>query len=467
MKRLNRILLTDSYKTTHAVQYPPGTSEVYSYFESRGGEFPLITFFGLQYLIKEYILPPVTREEVEYGFERLGKHIGPAALQNKTAWLKLVEKHGGKFPIEIKAVPEGTTVGTKNVLVTVRNTDPEFYWLTNYIETLLVQLWYPTTVATLSREMKRVLHQSLVDTGDPSLLPFKLHDFGFRGVSSVESAGLGGAAHLVNFMGTDTMAALELTKDYYDCDMAGFSIPAAEHSTITSWGRENEAQAYANMLNQFPNGLVAVVSDSYDIFRACSDLWGGSLKDAVISHGARGGCLVVRPDSGEPDVTLLKVLNILGERFGTTRNDKGFKVLPPFLRVIYGDGIDLSMLKRIAYTLKSNAWSMDNCAFGCGGALLQKMNRDTARFAFKCSSVTVNGEERDVFKSPIGDSGKASKKGKLKLVLDMSWQDKTVGPQYITTSTHDSRPDSLRTVFKDGELLIDESLDTIRARAVL
>jgi len=212
------------------MQYPPGTEVVYSYFESRGGKFQEITFFGLQYIIKRWLLGQVvTKEKIDEAAEVYEAHMGPG-LFNYDGWMYILEKHGGRLPLRIKAVPEGTTVPYKNVLFTVENTDPKCYWLTNYIETLMVQVWYPTTVCTNSRAQKGIIAKYLDDTADNlDGLPFKLHDFGFRGSSSVESAAIGGAAHLVNFQGTDTIASLIMARDYYGCKMAGFSIPAAEH----------------------------------------------------------------------------------------------------------------------------------------------------------------------------------------------------------------------------------------------
>jgi len=270
---MNPILLTDSYKYSHYKQYPPGTTKVYSYFESRGGDFDETLFFGLQYIIKKYMTTPITQIDIIEAREIIDAHMGPD-LFNLEGWQHILEEHDGYLPLEIKAVPEGTLVPFRNVLMTVENTDPECYWLTNFMESLLVQVWYPMTVATLSHEMKKIILGSLRRSGDPSLIDFKLQDFGFRGVSSVESAAIGGLAHLVNFKGTDTIQALIAARDYYDEPMAGFSIPAAEHSTIISWGRDNEAEAFKNMLQQFPSGLVAVVSDSYDIMDACNFLWG-------------------------------------------------------------------------------------------------------------------------------------------------------------------------------------------------
>lgn len=242
----NIIMLSDSYKVTHYNQYPPGVKGVYSYFESRGGRWSDIVFFGLQYILKRYLQgQQVTIEKIAEAKSFFGAHFfGNKTLFNEQGWMHILNNHAGRLPVRIKAVPEGTVVPVSNVLMTIENTDPHCWWLPNYLETLLVQVWYPSTVATNSRMSRRVLLQFLEETGDPSLIDFKLHDFGFRGSTSVESAGLGGAAHLVSFKGTDTMAALVVARDYYGEQMAGFSIPAAEHSTITSWGEENEAGAY-------------------------------------------------------------------------------------------------------------------------------------------------------------------------------------------------------------------------------
>lgn len=452
----NIMLLTDSYKISHYKQYPKGTEEVYSYFESRGGEFDETVFFGLQYIIQKYLSKPITREQIEEADELITDHLGLGVF-NKSGWEYILEKHEGYLPIQIRAVPEGTVVPNHNVLMTVVNTDPACYWLTNYIETLLVQVWYPTTVATVSRDMKKKILRALMSTGDPSLIDFKLHDFGFRGVSSVESAGIGGAAHLINFKGTDTIAALEVVKKYYGERMAGFSIPASEHSTITSWGRENELEAYRNMLEAYPAGLVACVSDSYDIYSACRDLWGDKLRADILG---RDGCLVVRPDSGVPHEVVPKILSILGQAFPTTVNSKGYRVLDPHIRIIQGDGVDLESLEKIIGAMTAAGWSADNIAYGMGGALLQKVNRDTQKFAFKCSSVTVNGVQRDVFKDPVGAPWKASKRGKLALTHDLGdWKT-------VTATNEVAEQDELQIVFHDGFSYVD-TFQEIRDRAVI
>lgn len=456
----NVLLSTDSYKFSHFYQYPPGTSHVYSFFESRGGVFPEVVFFGLQYYLKRYLEGRVvTQERVDEARHLCRLHMGNNRLFNEEGWQHILRHHGGRLPVEIRAVPEGTVVPTSNVLMTIENTDPACWWLTNYLETLLSMIWYPCTVATQSRAMRRVILDALVKTGDPSLIDFKLHDFGFRGSTSTESAGIGGAAHLLSFKGTDTVAALRVAQAFYHEPMAGFSIPAAEHSTITSWGRENEVAAFRNMLEKFPTGLVAVVSDSYDIFAACRDLWGSELKDKVM---ARDGTLVVRPDSGDPPQVVCEVLQLLAGKFGSTDNEKGFRVLNPRVRVIQGDGIDYQMLGAILDRMTGAGWSADNVAFGSGGGLLQKVNRDTQKFAFKCSAVQVYGEWRDVMKDPVTDRGKKSKAGRLALRCDNGRFHTEATSVAIGTRYAD---DCLRPVFHDGTVLVDQNFSIIRKRA--
>ena len=452
----NTIINSDSYKVSHYKQYPEGTEYIYSYWESRGGEFTETTVFGVQYVLRELLSNPVTQEDVDYAAERFKLHFGDENLFNREGWERIVNKHNGYLPLIIKSVPEGTSVPTSNVLMTVVNTDPELPWITNYVETILSQLWYPTTVATNSREIKKIIKQYSDLTGDTDGLLFKLHDFGFRGVSSIETAAIGGAAHLVNFLGTDNMIAFELLKEYYGEEMAGFSIPAAEHSTITLWGKEKEVEAYRNMIKQFGeggSGMFAVVSDSYDIFNACDNLWGKELYDEVVSSG---NMLVIRPDSGDPPYIISRILAILGERFGFTTNAKGYKVLQD-VRVIQGDGIDLRMVKNILERMESEGWSADNIAFGSGGGLLQKFDRDTCRFAFKASAARVNGEWVDIFKDPITSKGKKSKKGRLKLINNNGT---------LTTVGYDDPGDSiLEVVYCDGQFENYTTLEEIRSRA--
>lgn len=457
----NLLLLTDSYKTSHSVQYPPGTQQIFSYFESRGGEFDNTVFFGLQYFIQNYLVGEVvTSAKIAEASVFCEDHGVPF---NRKGWEYIVDKHNGRLPIVIKAVPEGLVVPTGNVLMTVENLDPNCFWLTNYLESLLVQVWYPSTVATLSRECKKLIKKYLKETSTDTNADFKLHDFGFRGVSSVESAAIGGAAHLVNFKGTDTMVANILLRKFYGEKMAGYSIPASEHSTITSWGKEHEVGAYRNMLEKYPTGLVTCVSDSYDINKACSELWGTELKDMVL---ARNGTLVIRPDSGEPVESIMACLTALGKAFGFTVNAKGYKVLPPQVRLIQGDGVEYHTIGEILETMKQFDWAAENVAFGMGGGLLQKLNRDTQKFAFKCSLATVDDTERDVFKSPVGSEFKTSKKGRLELVQVMGSHGSAITTKRIEDVLSSDRL-LLKEVFVNGMAVNAQDLAAIRQRAAV
>lgn len=451
----NIILNADSYKYSQFNQYPSGTEYVYSYIESRGGKYDETVFFGLQAFIKEYLTQPITMEMIDEAEAIITAHGEPF---NREGWEYILEAHEGFLPVEIKAVPEGTVVPVHNILASIENTDPKCYWLTSFLETALLRaVWYPTTVATNSREIKKIILDALERTGDPSTIDFKLHDFGARGVSSQESAGLGGLAHLVNFQGTDTVAALLYGRRYYGIDMAGFSVPAMEHSTVTSWGRENEVLSYRNMVkkNGKPGGIVSAVSDSYDIFEACK-LWGTELKQDILDSGAT---LVVRPDSGHPAAVVLRCLQILEQYFGYTVNSKGFKVLNN-VRVLQGDGVNVESIGDILDTIIAKGFSADNVVFGQGGALLQIVNRDDQKFAMKCSAARVNGKWVDVYKDPITDPGKQSKKGRLALVTNgEDWNTIRVG------ELPDNAQDELQVVFIDGISAKQQTFDQIRERA--
>lgn len=448
----NNILLdVDSYKISHFEQYPPKTQYVSSYIESRGGKFDYTTFFGLQAWIMNLRVPTVTEiMEANEIFTANGYNF------NLEGWLAI--NRLGYLPIQIQAVPEGTNVPTSNVLVQIRNTDPRFPWLTSWLETSLLRaIWYPTTVCTISNTIRRICEEYVELTCDEgeTLVDFMLNDFGSRGASSFESSALGGTAHLVNFMGSDNIPAIPFIRRYYGATMPSGSIPAAEHSTITSWGRENEALAYKNMINKFDGEgkIFAVVSDSYDIFNAVSNIWGGELKADVQNLKGR---LVVRPDSGDPVETPIKVIELLMEKFGYTVNSKGYKVLPPFIRVIQGDGINEKTIEEILNRLAIKDIAASNINFGMGGALLQGLDRDTQRFAMKASAVMHNDLWTDVYKDPVG-GGKTSKRGRLALTKDEYGFFKTV--------RQGEGKNLLVNVYEDGQILKIDTLDTIRTRA--
>ena len=473
MNKLNSIILNvDSYKTSMFLQYPPGTEYVYSYIESRGGKYDRTEFLGVQALSK-YLATPITQEQIDYAERIWTMHGEPF---NRAGWQYILDKHNGKLPLRIRAAKEGRIIPTKNVLCTIENTDPKCFWLTTWVETAALRaIWYPTTVGTTSWHIKQEILNYLEKSGDPTTIAFKLHDFGARGVSSEESAGIGGAAHLVNFMGTDTMSGVLHVIDNYGGDVMGFSIPAAEHSTITSWGRANEVDAYRNMVKQFGGAgkIVAVVSDSYDIYKAC-EMWGTELKDDVIASGAT---VVIRPDSGDPIVVVPKMLSILARHFGFSVNKKGYKVLNN-VRVIWGDGINSVSLSSILRCVVDVAgYSADNIAFGMGGGLLQQLDRDTLKFAMKCSAVGVREwihdadgllenkvVWRDVFKDPATDPGKASKKGRVTLYSEKG---AAYGKDVYYTDVENGKPDALVTYLEDGEVKFTQTFEQVRANSNL
>lgn len=459
--RYSYLFDTDSYKVSHYKQYPPGTTSMFSYIESRGGEYDRTVFFGLQYYLKEYLSHRVTVEEVEKAKEIFAVHGEPF---NYDGWMYIAKELGGKIPVRIRAPQEGSIIPTSNVLVSIESTDPKVFWVVSWIETMLLRVWYPITVATRSNRIRQVIMEALNKSADDpnGEINFKLHDFGSRGVSSQESAMIGGASHLINFMGSDTVSGILMANEFYHIPMAGFSIPAAEHSSITSWGKENEVEAYRNMLRQFakPGALVACVSDSYDLWNACSNLWGGALREEVRNSGA---VVIVRPDSGDPTSVVLKCVQLLEEKFGSTINSKGFKVLDS-VRVIQGDGINEESIKSILDNLLNHGYSATNIAFGMGGALLQQLNRDTQKFAMKCSHIFRGTDSVLVFKDPVTDHGKVSKAGRLDLLFNEETGYETVR----LTDNETAHPKSvMRTVFENGEMVGETTFDKVRAQARL
>ena len=460
MGMTNLLLNTDSYKASHFLQYPPGTEYVSSYIESRGGAYPQTLFFGLQMFLKDVLSKPFSAADIDEAEAFLAPHGEPF---NRAGWEHILRVHGGYLPLRIQALPEGTLVPVSNVLAQVVNTDPAVPWLTSYMETALLRaVWYPTTVATRSFTIKQIIRRALEATSDDPAgqLPFKLHDFGSRGVSSAESAGIGGCAHLVNFKGTDTVLGALCARSYYGEAMAGVSIPAAEHSTITAWGRDGEEAAYANMLAKFggPGRLVACVSDSYDIYRAARELWGRNLKAEV---EAMGGTLVVRPDSGDPTKVPVEIVAILAEAFGSSVNKKGYRVLAPCVRVIQGDGINEHSIASILENLTAAGFSADNIVFGMGGELLQTMNRDTLKFAMKASAIKgAGGAWRDVYKDPVTDTGKVSKRGRLALVRREGVL-QTVAERDVGAAEENLLED----VFADGRVVRSQTFTDVRKRA--
>lgn len=466
----NLVLLADAYKYSHHKLYYPGTTRIYSYLESRGGQFDDTVFFGLQYILKKWLSGQViTSQKLDEADEVLPAVFGRTDIYDRSRFEYLLQKHGGRLPVRIRAVAEGTRINTHQVLMTIENTDPACAWVTNFLETILMQVWYPTTVATVSGHVRDVVTGYFQQTASATAagsIDFVLNDFGFRGASSVESAAIGGAAHLIHFSGSDTIPANQLIRQYYNTTaIYGRSVPATEHSICTLLGEEGELEVFRHILNTVPTGIVACVSDSYNILRACRDYWGGELRQQILD---RDGTLVIRPDSGDPVITLLKVFEILMERFGYTINDKGYRVLPPQVRVLQGDGVNIDSIRAIYGALTLNGISAENLLLGMGGALLQKVDRDTQQFALKCSYAEINGNAVDIRKYPMEldrsglyqPSFKQSKAGRLKLIRENG--------TYKTVNEQDgpALQDQLKTVFENGELVDETSFDEIKAKAL-
>lgn len=468
----NLILKSDSYKYSHWLQYPTGLTYMFDYLESRGTNHNIdkhvmdeTRFFGLQYYVKKYLSRPITMGMINQAEEIIA---GQGLPFNREGWELILNEHNGFIPIRIRAAKEGALIPAHNVLMTIESTDDRIPWIVGWAETLLMKVWYPTTVATLSYSIHELIKKYLDLTADDrGKLPFMLQDFGYRGVSSDESAGIGGMAHLTNFKGTDTVAAVAYARKYYHADIAGVSIPASEHSTITSWGagRENEQEAFENMINRFGDyANYACVSDSWDYDRALRT-W-ISLKPLIERHD---GILVVRPDSGDNVRNALVAFRILDEGFGSTVNSKGYKVLN-HVAVIQGDGCDYDSIERILQATMDAGYSVQNLAFGMGGALLQggdhsSVNRDTHKFAIKCSAAVINGTLVDIYKDPKTDPGKRSKRGRLDLIHDGNGY-RTVKLDAATYGEHGyARDSALETYYDDGRVLCDYDFKDIQLSA--
>lgn len=457
---MNPILRTDAYKMTHHLQYPPGTEHIYSYLESRDSNHVELVFFGLQMILARHFCQQVTQDHIEEAAAHCLALFGTEQYFNRAGWQRVVDEHCGYIPLEVYALPEGTVAPGRLPLMTMVNTDPQLPWVTNWAETILCQVWYPITVATNARRIKRVISQYCEKTGSEVAI-WHLNDFGFRGASSVETAGIGGAAHLTSWQGTDNLYGIEYAKKYYysgDVDLYGASVVAAEHSTITSWGYENENEAYANMIGINSELPTAIVIDSYDTMRAVRLYLGSFLKDDI---EARSAPIVVRPDSGVPWEVSVHVLGALWDAFGGTVNQRGYKVLNPCVRMIYGDGINEGSIVRILQNVTNNGFAAENLIFGMGGALLQDVNRDTYKFAIKCSAIKRKGLDwQPVQKNPATDRSKASKGGRFSVQYDgevgLYWRP--------LEELRDWQQNLLELTYYRGELMRDQNFNHIRHR---
>ena len=488
---MNPMLLTDFYKIGHRVQYPQGTELIYSTFTPRASRIigvDKVVFFGLQGFIKEYL--------IEYFVDNFfNKNINDIVKDYKriisltlgvedpaTDHIEALHKLG-YLPIKICAVDEGTKLPIRVPMFTIENTHPDFFWVTNFLETFMSsELWKPTTVATITELYREICDEWSNKTCDNNEhVKFQCHNFSMRGLSGFSDLLTNGMAHLTRFVGTDTIPAIIYAEKYYNSnienELVGCSIPASEHSVQCTYG--NDYKYFSDMINKiYPTGLVSIVSDGYDYWEMLTEVI-PSLRDDILS---RDGKVVVRPDSGDPvdiicgynDIDLGMActpeekgsIELLWDEFGGTINDKGYKVLDSHIGLIYGDAITPERANEIFKRLERKGFAASNVVFGVGSYSLGFHTRDTFGMALKSTYAVVDGEEKLIFKDPKTDSGvKKSQKG-LVVILKDSVTGEIGFIDNLTRNAKDSYKDSdlLKPVFIDGKLLVDDSLETIRTR---
>lgn len=450
----NFLANTDNFKHTQFHQYPEGTEYISCYVESRGGRFPATTFFGLQAYLREYLSTPFTIDDIDAAEDIIR---GTNVDFDRQTWIELLDDHGGYMPVEIEAVPEGTPVSTHNVLMQIINTDPKYFWVPGFVETSLLRgIWYPTTVATLSWMLKKVFVDSLERTaGLGEMAEHYLCDFGARGVSSTESAALGGMAHLVNFDQSETVSGTVAARKYYNAVSPSASGVHMEHASISSWGPDAEEDQMRYMLDQgFP--VVSLLTDTFDHEKFIKKIIGGTLKEKVQSYP---GLVALRVDSGDTVQITSDTIEWLMDAFGYDINAKGFRVLPANIRLVQGDGLTLNTLPDVYREMERRGLSAENALCGMGGGLLQQVNRDTSNFGYKANAICVNGEWKDIAKRPTGTTMKHSKAGRLALEQD--------GNDFRTVLKSRANPadNVLRPVFRNGRILESISFDEVRANS--
>jgi len=483
---INPLLLTDGYKVDHRRQYPKNTSLVYSNWtprKSRIEGIEEVTFFGLQYFIKKYILDEFEanffskpKEEVVNAYtRRIDNYLG----ENSVGSEHIAALHNlGYIPMVFKALPEGVSVPIKVPMFTMYNTIPEFFWLTNYFETLIsTTVWLPCNSATIARTYRKILDQYAEETSStPEFVDWQGHDFSMRGMAALEAALISGSGHLLSFTGTDTIPAIDFLEKYYNADaskeLLGGSVAATEHSVMSMGTDSGEQETFKRLITEvYPNGIVSVVSDTWDLWKVLTQ-YIPSLKDEILN---REGKLVVRPDSGDPvkiicgdpnssDINVKKgVVQLLWDTFGGEVNDKGFKELDSHVGAIYGDSITIERAKQICEGLRENGFASTNVVLGIGSFTYQFNTRDTFGFAMKATYGEVEGEGREIYKDPITDDGtKKSARGLIKIIKEnnkyklidrVTWEEEQTG--------------ELKEIFRDGKLLVDHKLSDIRNRVIV
>lgn len=482
-------LLCDFYKISHREQYPEGTQKIYSTWTPRTSRIEgidSVIAFGFQAFVQEYL--------VDYFNENFFERDIDDCAQEYTRVIKATlgidnppvehirDLHKlGYLPLRIKAVREGTRVPIRVPMLTIENTREKFFWVTNYIETLMsTSLWQMSTSATIASEYKRILTKYAEETGGPAgFVQFQAHDFSMRGMGSLEAAKYSGAAHLLSFVGTDTIPGILFLEEFYGADveeeLVGTSIPATEHSVMCAYGQD-EIASYKRLLNEvYPKGFFSVVSDTWSLWDVLTKTV-PALKKEIL---ARDGKMVIRPDSGDPVKIVLGdpdaederakkgVIKILWEIFGGTTNEKGFKELDPHIGVIYGDAITLERCEAICKGLKEAGYASTNMVFGVGSYTYQHNTRDTFGFALKSTYAKINDEEKFLFKDPITDRG--IKKSLTGMVV-VGEVETVGGKMRMAVSDHHTeksrksmqKADYLEDIFLDGEVKRTQTLAEIR-----
>ena len=481
---MNPITQIDGYKVDHRRQYPDGTSLIFTNFtprKTRRPEADSVVFFGLQYFIKEYLIRQWNefffrkpKDEVLTAFtRRIGAYLGPNAVGNQ----HVAELHDlGYLPISIMALPEGSLAPLRVPQLVINNTDDRFFWLTNYLETILsTTLWGACTSATTAFYFKRLLTRYAMETvGDTSFVPWQGHDFSFRGMFGLEAARMSGAAHLTCFTGTDTIPAIDFLEEYYgansDREIIGGSVAATEHSVMCAGGMEDELGTFRRLISEiYPAGIVSIVSDSWDFWRVMTEFT-VTLKDLIL---ARDGKVVFRPDTGDPVLIVCGdpdapagtpeskgAIQCLWDVFGGSVTAQGYRVLDPHVGLIYSDSITMERAEAICEGLKAKGFATTNIVFGIGSFTYQYVTRDTDGYAAKATFAVVQGTDREIFKAPKTDDGtKRSAKGLTAVLKD------TQGRYYLKDQATWAEVNdcALRRVFHNGQLENEQTLAEIRA----
>ena len=510
------MLLADFYKISHKKLYATESAIIYATWTPRKSRIEgvnEVVTFGLQGFIKKYLIDYFNEnffnrdiEEIKREYVRILSNTigGDVETQHIEDLHKL-----GYLPIQIDSVAEGTLVPVRCPMFTIQNTLPEFYWVTNFLETLMsAEIWKPMTSATIALQYRKILDKWAEKTCDNNThVDFQGHDFSMRGMSSVECSLTSGAGHLTSFKGTDTIPAICYLEKYYNADvekeMVGTSIPATEHSImcLNSYGKENdEYDAFKRMITEVhPSGFVSIVSDTWNLWEVLTDTL-PRLKSEIMN---RDGRLVVRPDSGDPvdiicglntkhndyylqsmkeknleycEQQFKGVIELLWDTFGGTINEKGYKVLDPHVGCIYGDAITLERAEQICQRLESKGFASSNIVLGIGSYTYNMNTRDTFGFALKTTYARQDGKDMMLFKDPFTDDGvKKSQKGLVSVFRDeyfdeimyrdgYTWEEKQEAIKLAESQNYDEHYEMLQTVFKDGKLLKDFSLSQIRER---